>query len=295
VGDSRAPSVAHDDFETFFRTEYASVVRSVAPFVGTLAEDVTQEAFVAAYRQWERVRLLDAPRAWVCLVARRAAWRMRTRDRARSQREPAAFRSSDAAPGTEEQLDLSDAIRSLSSRQRAAIRLHYLADLPVQRVASMLGASETATKVSMHRARAQLAGALLAHEGTWRTLGRWSPADLERALDGLGTSVDREVLLEELPLGRGRWILELSNARYRIVTDTDERMDHGRFRTRRDGIELVPWNESGLVTLGLEVGADRARFTLHGDTTAPTRGIPDSVYLRLILGSRAFERRRTRA
>ena len=51
------------EYEEFFRTEYPSVVRTVLPIVGELAdaEAVTQDAFLKAVVRWGRIRRYDRP------------------------------------------------------------------------------------------------------------------------------------------------------------------------------------------------------------------------------------------
>lgn len=56
-----------------------------------------------------------------------------------------------------EDVDLLRALRSLSPDQRAAVFLHYSADLPVARIAALLGTSSTAIRVRLMRGRRRLA------------------------------------------------------------------------------------------------------------------------------------------
>ena len=51
---------------------------------------------------------------------------------------------------------LAEALASLPPGQRAAVVLHYYADLRVKDVAEVLGTSSTAVKVSLMRARRRL-------------------------------------------------------------------------------------------------------------------------------------------
>jgi RNA polymerase sigma-70 factor (ECF subfamily) len=48
------------------------------------------------------------------------------------------------------------ALRKLSPSQRAAVYLHYQADLPVREVASLMGTSVAAVKVHLHWGRRRL-------------------------------------------------------------------------------------------------------------------------------------------
>jgi RNA polymerase sigma-70 factor, ECF subfamily len=284
-----------DDFGRFMRAEYQSTLRHVTPLVGTLAEDVVQEAFVVAYRNWAHVSRLGAPYAWVRLVARRMAMRERTRAAARPGREAVAGDRPASVFAVEDSIDLERAVRSLPPNHRAAVRLYYHADMPVSAIAATLGASEPAVKVWLHRARAALADTLLMYRGEWTTPDPWTVEDLDRAVHTRRHAGVRAVVLDEVPVGDGRWILQFTGTRYRIETDAGLTLDRGRARASRDGLELTPWNESGTVRIGAEIDGDRARFTVGRDTTAPTRGIADSVFLGLILETRAFARHETRS
>jgi RNA polymerase sigma factor (sigma-70 family) len=52
--------------------------------------------------------------------------------------------------------DLLHALRALSPGQRAAVYLHYQADLPVREVASLMGTSAAVVKVHLSRGRRRL-------------------------------------------------------------------------------------------------------------------------------------------
>src|SRR3954452_25219466 len=56
--------------------------------------------------------------------------------------------------------ELTSALRLLSPSQRAAVFLHYHADLPVSEVAALTGSSVAAVKVQLHRARRALRATL---------------------------------------------------------------------------------------------------------------------------------------
>ena len=61
-------------FEAFYEREYHRVVGFAYALAGcwVAAEDATQEAFLRAHRQWERVGRYDQPGVWVRRVA--ATW-----------------------------------------------------------------------------------------------------------------------------------------------------------------------------------------------------------------------------
>ena len=119
------------------------------------AEEVTQEAFALAYGRRARVAGADNPEAWlrtvvVNLVRRR--WRRRAlldKILRREQPEP--------GPPPGEHVDLHAAIRGLGPEFRSVVVLHYLADLPVDEVASLLDIPVGTVKSRLSRARATLA------------------------------------------------------------------------------------------------------------------------------------------
>jgi len=126
------------------------------------AEDIAQEAFLRAYRDWSRVGTYDHPDAWVRKVAsnlamsrgRRVAAETRALVRARNQRpsEPAGMPDEDTA--------FWRAVRALPERQAQAVALHYVLDLSVEGVADVMGISAGAVKTHLHRGRTTLANTL---------------------------------------------------------------------------------------------------------------------------------------
>ncbi len=141
------------DFAAMYETHFQTVVRS--PYLATndlsLAEEAAQESFARALERWSRLRGAPWAPAWVARTAMNYGLRMarrRTRERA------SVTRSVDDAPSVE--LDIALAVRSLPRRQREAITLHYLVDLPIAEVARAMRCSEGAVKTHLHRARQAL-------------------------------------------------------------------------------------------------------------------------------------------
>jgi RNA polymerase sigma-70 factor (ECF subfamily) len=157
---------AVDDFSTFYRVEFVAVARTVHLIVGDRqrAEDITQDAFLALLRHWDKVHRYERPGAWVRRVAIRLATKQVRRERLRVGLE----RDTDARPATGPapvDVDLMRAIRTLPGQQRAAVVLHYFEDRPIADIVDILDFSESAAKVWLHRARRRLAE-LLAEEVT---------------------------------------------------------------------------------------------------------------------------------
>ena len=147
-------------FEAFYEREYHRVVGFAYAVAGSweAAEDATQEAFLRAHREWERVGRFDQPGAWVRRVAANlavSAFRRRLSE-ARALVRLAARRQPDP-PLHAEAVDFWRAVRSLPSRQRQAVALFYLEDWPVAEIARFLGCTETTVRGHLHRGRVTLA------------------------------------------------------------------------------------------------------------------------------------------
>jgi RNA polymerase sigma factor (sigma-70 family) len=116
------------------------------------AEDCFQETFIAALRAYPRLRPGSNLRAWVLTIAHRKALdahRGRAR-RALPVADPAAFGepSAQSRPAPDEALW--DAVGELPARQRSAVVLRYVGDLPHRDIAAAIGCSEEAARRSLH-------------------------------------------------------------------------------------------------------------------------------------------------
>ena len=130
-------------FDRFYRAEWSSVLGLVYALTGSrwAAEDIAQEAFLRAHRDWDRVVAMERPGAWVRTVALNLA-------RSRLRRRGAEFRAlrrwiglqvmafPELEPTSE---DFWAAVRSLPKRQAEVVALHYGDDMAVSDVAAVLG------------------------------------------------------------------------------------------------------------------------------------------------------------
>jgi RNA polymerase sigma factor (sigma-70 family) len=285
---SAVPVGDMDDFAAFFDAEFARTARSVNHIVGNAAQDVAQEAFLVALQKWPSVAKLEAPDGWVRLVARRIAWRRRGREQSRWDRESAATWAAGSRSENMLDMDLQRALSILPHRQRAAIILHYVAGLSVRQAAEVIHAREPAVKVSLFRGRRQLADALTGHRGRWVSERKWRADDVAVRLRQTGDDAHIDTVVDSVFARNVRWTFRLEHGVYIVETDDGERLDHGHYRSRPGRIVLTPWDHSGTVVLAASVDGSRAHFRVVEDTTAPTRGVPDEVYLRLLLGSDSF-------
>lgn len=149
---------------TLYAVAYPRLVALLAAIGGSAsdAEEIAQDAFVQLLGHWDRVREYDDPQAWVRSVAvrrlishrRRAAVAARGLLRLGGWETP---RSESAGGEVERALDLEAALDRVSPTLRAPLILHYVADLPVERIAAELQIPVGTVKSRLSRARAALA------------------------------------------------------------------------------------------------------------------------------------------
>jgi RNA polymerase sigma-70 factor, ECF subfamily len=154
--------VARASFEEFYVATVDRLLGHLFLVTGDLhaAEEIVQEAFTRASMRWSRLRDYDVPEAWVRRVAMNLA-----ADRARSlRRQTRAIVRLGPPPSVPavsiETLALVQALGSLPVRQRQAIVLHYLADLPVAEIAQALAVPSGTVKSLLARGRRALAAEL---------------------------------------------------------------------------------------------------------------------------------------
>ena len=126
------------------------------------AEDVTQQAFVKAYRKLDRYNPRYRFATWIFTIARRL-----TIDHYRRQRPPLALEDVDQVDardpsrilaGKEEVMRVWKTAREvLSDRQFSVMWLRYNEGLDNKEIANIVGCPSTYTKVLLHRARHRLA------------------------------------------------------------------------------------------------------------------------------------------
>jgi len=159
VSDHNEVAELVDSFDGFFAAEYRSVVALAAMLCGrrSVAEELAQEAFFAAFRRWATIGAYDDPAAWVRRVVVNMAtssWRTRVRETkalARLWRRPEAVE----LPTVDD--DFWVAVRSLPTRQAQCLTLHYLEDRSVEDIAHVLGIASTTVRVHLHQGRVALA------------------------------------------------------------------------------------------------------------------------------------------
>ena len=125
-----------------------------------LAEELTQQTFIAAIDRRSRYDGRSDTVTWLCGIARHKLadhYRVLEREERRRKRlEVREIGMADAlvhAPGPDDLTAIREAINSLPAAQRAVLVLVVLDDLPVTDAARLMGKSASAVQSLLHRAR----------------------------------------------------------------------------------------------------------------------------------------------
>jgi RNA polymerase sigma factor (sigma-70 family) len=152
-------------FQRFLDAEREVVWRYLVSMVGLNdAEDCFQETLVSALRAYPRLRPGSNARAWVLTIAHRKALdahRARARRAAPVADPTTAGELHASSPSAHDaafpqDAQLWNAVGELPARQRAAVVLRYVADLPHRDIATAIGCSEQAARRSLHEGLTKL-------------------------------------------------------------------------------------------------------------------------------------------
>ncbi len=181
-----AAGFVEDLFAAHHGEIYAYLIRMLRD--PELAADLTQDAFIKAYRNYDTPEKPENARAWLYQIAHRVAL-----DHIRRQKIvrflPWTGESHGAAPSTERLVmdahlsgDLQRALDRIPERQRAALLLAELHDLTGLELAAALGVSHVAARALLTRARESLRQALASE--------RAAEADAEATADSAAMSAN---------------------------------------------------------------------------------------------------------
>jgi RNA polymerase sigma-70 factor (ECF subfamily) len=150
-----------DDFDTWYPDAHASLAPALTAWCGDagVAADALDEAFVRAVERWEQVRSMASPSGWVWRTATNV---VRSRARRRQLEQRLLLRRwigqrSDVAGPCGDDVDLRRALLTLTERQRTAVVLFYIADLPTKDIADVMGIATGTVAATLHRSRSLLA------------------------------------------------------------------------------------------------------------------------------------------
>jgi RNA polymerase sigma-70 factor, ECF subfamily len=120
------------------------------------ADDAAQETILRAWRHRAACRA-DRPEPWLRSIARREALRAL----AAAEPPPIAERPApDHADAIHAKVDVAQALKRLSARERDVVVRHYWHDMSCEEIASELACPLGTIKVRLHRARHKLGAAL---------------------------------------------------------------------------------------------------------------------------------------
>jgi RNA polymerase sigma-70 factor (ECF subfamily) len=138
-----------------------------------VAEDLTAEAFVRAYRYWDRLRHEEALASWLFRIAKNlvASHRRRARSLERALDRAARFspNGSEALPDPEEVVlhkeelaQLKELLSRLSAREQEVLSLRFEWGLDSRQIGELLGLSDVHVRVIIYRALGRLRRGLAA-------------------------------------------------------------------------------------------------------------------------------------
>lgn len=149
------------DYESFFRDSYPRLLRRLSVLCAgdpALAEDIAQEAFLAAYQRWDCIGALDHPYAYVKTMAARLAFRW-----LKKKAKHTAELTADLLDLARETLsdipmliDVQRALATLSRRRREVATLRILLDLEPVEIGEVLGIEAGTVRAHLHAARKTL-------------------------------------------------------------------------------------------------------------------------------------------
>lgn len=150
-----------ESFEAFYVRERRPMVALAYSSSGSrlVAEDIAHDAFVVAYRDWERVSQLDNPATWVRrIVINKSVSVVRTRFReARALGRFGGRRDESLLPELSPQVDgIWTVVRRLPRRQRQVVALRYVSGLSLSEIGEVLGCSKATAATHLRRARAEV-------------------------------------------------------------------------------------------------------------------------------------------
>jgi RNA polymerase sigma-70 factor (ECF subfamily) len=162
------------EFDEWYRAAHPRLVAALVGFTGNMerARESVDEACMRALARWARVGVMESPSAWAYRTALNHAKRS-LRRAGTERRLLARWRPVEPTlPGPAG--EIWDAVGRLPARQRMAVVLRYVADLPEAEVAQIMRVSRGTVASTLFAARRRLgAGLVEEKEGT---LGRAGPA-----------------------------------------------------------------------------------------------------------------------
>jgi RNA polymerase sigma-70 factor, ECF subfamily len=149
---------ASKGFETFFREGYGRLLRALYLVTGDVEEarELTQEAYLRIWERWDRVGIMDNAEGYLYRTAMNL-WRSRLRRTARAAKRVVGIEAArDPFAGADDHDMVVRALRTLTPRQRAAIVLTELLDVPSDEAGAAMGVGASTVRALATQGRAVL-------------------------------------------------------------------------------------------------------------------------------------------
>ncbi len=148
-------------FDAFFADSWSRLQSQAYVLTGSKesAQDLTQEAFLRAWRRWDKVAVYERPEAWTRKVLHNLciqSWR-----RARTKDRPAEVDIPVSGEIPSDHYELAQAMRSLPGTHARALLLHDGLGMSVKETADELGVPEGTMKSWLSRSRKVVADRLV--------------------------------------------------------------------------------------------------------------------------------------
>lgn len=162
---------ANDRFTTMVNTYREPIYRFIRSRVDCHddAADISQEVFIRAYQNLDKLRDSDAVRSWLYRIAYNETLRF-IENRNRSHTAPMA-EAVETTLADSEQVDyerateelFAQALTQLTERRRAVFELRYYRDLSFKEIADIMDSNESTMKVTYHQAKKFITDYILEH------------------------------------------------------------------------------------------------------------------------------------
>jgi len=145
-------------FEEFYEGTHPRLFIALCLVTGNRhdAEEIMQDAFIRVFERWDRVATLDDPEAYLYTAAMNVFRNRYRRARMAVQRSLSTRLDADDLAAVEARDEVVRLLKGLAPRERAAIVLTQILDLPTEEAGRMLGIKASTIRVLTMRARAHL-------------------------------------------------------------------------------------------------------------------------------------------
>jgi RNA polymerase sigma factor (sigma-70 family) len=145
-------------FEAFFEAERDGLFGALVLITGDRheAEEIAQDAFLAAWERWERVRVMENPAGYLYRTAMNVFRRRRRRASLAVRRAVGLVHAEDAFVAADTREMVARALAGLSRRQRAALVLTELLGFNSEEAGQALGVKPVTVRVLASQGRAAM-------------------------------------------------------------------------------------------------------------------------------------------